>query len=177
MVGRTHYIVAVSLLLGVMMVSSLHCSRNAPQQSQEQAKSAEQTQPKGILSTFARAKAKAQQTACLSNLKQIALALLMFDNDQGQLPEDDEWEQALMPYLGDLHKELLHCPSQPAETGYVFSSELAGKALKDMEHRDEVLLVWDAPLPDSPTQGPHQGEFNVAYADGHAATVTEVPSP
>ncbi len=49
---------------------------------------------------FAQARDKAQQTACMSNLKQIGVAFHMYaaDNDD-TLPTAESWREALEPYL------------------------------------------------------------------------------
>ena len=73
-----------------------------------------------LFPVFARAKAKAQQTSCLSNVKQITLATLMYASDYsdclpgGQNPDFSDlravWTgQMIMPYCQNI--EMFFCPS------------------------------------------------------------------
>ena len=39
-----------------------------------------------LLPALAKAQAKAKRTACLSNMRQVGLALYMYDSDNGKLP-------------------------------------------------------------------------------------------
>ena len=78
-----------------------------------------------LFPVFARVKAKANQAACLSNLKQIATALLMYahDYDSMTIPNVDTWidpdwpghgvgyTNFLYPYL--LNYEVWFCPAKP----------------------------------------------------------------
>ncbi|MFW5867445.1 MAG: DUF1559 domain-containing protein, partial [Armatimonadota bacterium] len=72
-----------------------------------------------LFPVFARAREKARQTACLSNVKQIALATQMYAQDHGEMlpqggtwsPDDVmiRWYDALEPYLKN--EQILICPS------------------------------------------------------------------
>ena len=80
----------------------------------------------GILfPVFARARAKARQSACQSNMKQLALAMTMYADDYDELlpqatpnwfPGPDtlgpSWDVAILPYMRN--KELLICPENKA---------------------------------------------------------------
>src|SRR5437763_14551987 len=67
-----------------------------------------------LLPALSRAKTKAQQVKCTSNLKQMALASFMYINDQGRtLPytmERDLWMAILIRYQAQVH-EVRYCPS------------------------------------------------------------------
>ena len=75
-----------------------------------------------LFPVFARAREKARQTSCLSNLKQLGLASRMYAQDYDEMlvgyadhgcrPGPDrrtEWNEALAPYLKN--KQVLRCPS------------------------------------------------------------------
>jgi prepilin-type N-terminal cleavage/methylation domain-containing protein/prepilin-type processing-associated H-X9-DG protein len=70
-----------------------------------------------LFPVFARAREKARQTACLSNVKQIGLGLLMYAQDYDEaLPFHCNgwgwaicWAQAIQPYVKN--DQLLKCPS------------------------------------------------------------------
>jgi prepilin-type N-terminal cleavage/methylation domain-containing protein/prepilin-type processing-associated H-X9-DG protein len=70
-----------------------------------------------LFPVFAQAREKARQTSCLSNLKQIGLAQLMYSQDYDErlvtswargFPGDFNWN--LQPYIKNLG--ILHCPSR-----------------------------------------------------------------
>jgi len=69
-----------------------------------------------LFPVFARAREKARQTACLSNLKQIGLAILMYADDYDealpgyQQPWGVEWKDLLEPYMRN--KQITVCPSK-----------------------------------------------------------------
>ncbi len=79
-----------------------------------------------LFPVFARAREKARQTSCLSNLKQIGLGMMMYAQDWDEtlprcamytapavvLPEGgpDYWFQQIMPYLKNT--QILSCPSE-----------------------------------------------------------------
>ena len=82
-----------------------------------------------LFPVFARAREKARQTACLSNLKQLGTAISMYasDND-GQMPWQQTyvqwgytgnlgmpgWTESIYPYVKN--KQIYLCPSGPANT-------------------------------------------------------------
>jgi prepilin-type N-terminal cleavage/methylation domain-containing protein/prepilin-type processing-associated H-X9-DG protein len=90
-----------------------------------------------LFPVFAQARAKAQQNSCLSNVKQIALANVMYTNDYdsrvvlwlrwngsatGQCATDHVWYSPVMPYIKN--NQVFQCPStnnmpDPTNAGYV----------------------------------------------------------
>ena len=127
-----------------------------------------------LLPVFGRARDKAQQTACMSNLKQIGVALHIYatENDDS-LPPADSWREALEPYLQA--EEVYMCPSTGEQ--YVFNEALGGQNIEAIGNPTEVPMAWDAPSAYDPEIGPHLGEFNVLYVDGHVTTVEQLPPP
>jgi prepilin-type N-terminal cleavage/methylation domain-containing protein/prepilin-type processing-associated H-X9-DG protein len=74
-----------------------------------------------LFPVFAAAKMSAKKTACLSNMRQIGLGLMMYTDDyDGMMPssahtayqQDRCWIALLNPYLGNT-KELRMCPADP----------------------------------------------------------------
>ncbi len=115
---------------------------------------------------FARARARAQQLYCMSNVKDISLSLRHYaDDHDGQLPASDSWQEAVTPYMS----EVLECPA----TGqvYIFNESLARKSLADIANPAQVPAAWDAP--DKRGRPPHGGGFNIVFLDGHVRWVTE----
>ena len=69
-----------------------------------------------LLPALAKAKAKARQTSCLNNLKQLGLVTLIYVNDNGKYPGAEGngsfyvWQDRLFSVLGT-NRTLFHCPS------------------------------------------------------------------
>ena len=75
-----------------------------------------------LFPVFARAREKARQTSCLSNVKQIGLAGLMYAQDYDERnvfgsgyrstnPDELNWQYRLEPYMKNW--DMLFCPSAP----------------------------------------------------------------
>jgi prepilin-type N-terminal cleavage/methylation domain-containing protein/prepilin-type processing-associated H-X9-DG protein len=82
-----------------------------------------------LFPVFSRAREKARQTSCLSNLKQLSMAVIMYSTDQdGMMPWQQEyvlwdnygslgmlpWMQVVEPYTKNT--QIYRCPSGPANT-------------------------------------------------------------
>lgn len=84
----------------------------------------------GILfPVFAKAREKARQAACLSNVKQIQLAYLSYAEEWSQCGPPKAWCAALLPYHRD--QELYFCPSgtpyaDPCPAGYHHTYQING---------------------------------------------------
>ena len=122
-----------------------------------------------LFPVFARAREKARQTSCLSNVKQIALASLMYAQDYDEKPcpyylagsylytYDDTyhggmWYKLLEPYLKN--EQILDCPSyshrRPSDaysghtSGYGWSRYCTeADALADIEEPSRTLMLAD----------------------------------
>ena len=80
-----------------------------------------------LFPVFAKARARAQETSCLSNLKQLGYAFKMYVDDEpnDKLPPrmlDDKGEGYLVPYIKS--QEVFVCPSDP-------NKRIPGKKVKD----------------------------------------------
>jgi prepilin-type processing-associated H-X9-DG protein len=72
-----------------------------------------------LFPVFARAREKARQTSCLSNTKQLALAILMYADDHSEtlppshmsqnVPYTTGWPQLILPYINNTG--IFECPS------------------------------------------------------------------
>jgi hypothetical protein len=58
-----------------------------------------------------------QRITCVSNMKRLTLALLLYEKEHGKLPEGD-WREAIRPYLGANADEYFQCPSHKLAEGY-----------------------------------------------------------
>ena len=124
--------------------------------------------------------------ACTCNLKQVALAFLMFASDWDEaLPgpmqvtelkqlsptfkpvEGPDWWTALIyPYVWD--ESLMRCPlmGEGEGSGYVYPEHLWGKNVGDIENPSKTILLMDS-------EPRHDGKRVVAFADGHAKACAE----
>jgi prepilin-type processing-associated H-X9-DG protein len=124
-----------------------------------------------------RSRSTAVQAACLSNIKQLSMACLMYATDWNDTfptaTDPQGFQNQIMPYVQNAG--LFVCPDAPNEPGYVFNPKLAGKTLKSISQPANTPMLWDAgarpggvqPAPGT-TTGRHNGSDNVSFADGHA---------
>ena len=116
-----------------------------------------------LLPALSKARMKAHQVNCISNLKQIGLAVAMYVQDydntimrvSGGSDQRPLWSDALEPYLTD--ENIIICPSQPDQrmrggytpyqyvtTGYGAYCAHFGRALSGYSHTSDTVLFADA---------------------------------
>jgi len=115
-------------------------------------------------------------TACLDNLKGLALGALMYAQDHGDKLPPVAWVAAVDPYIKNT--SILRCPSRPdIQVAYAMNQELLGVALSDIASPTETVLLFETTMAASspvggwdlvPEGGIHDGGIAVAFADGHA---------
>ena len=123
-----------------------------------------------LFPVFARAREKARQSACLSNVKQLVLGVLMYVQDYdevfipGALPleappaptDGDEWDEVIRPYIKN--EQIRQCPSAPRtwargygwnyqNFGYYYASHGTGwcTALALVMEPAGTILIGDNP--------------------------------
>lgn len=118
------------------------------------------------------------RNSCLSNLKQIQLASMMYSNDYDDRMPTTRWMEGLHPYLRT--DEVFHDPDIKGRPyGYALNRVLVKADTDSIKHPEKTPSYFDstaeAPdyvsrfrLPSPPRHGDHS---NVAYADGHAKAV------
>jgi prepilin-type processing-associated H-X9-DG protein len=127
---------------------------------------------------------QAQQEACLSNLKQLGLAMMMWAQDHDEvLPPAENWTQELMPYLKN--DQVFRCPGAPdQQCGYAYNLALAGRKLGDIPNPAETVLFYETTLgmpspadlgESQPKPGRHNAGNSVAYTDGHVRWQADQP--
>ncbi len=123
-------------------------------------------------------------TECLSNVKQIAVAFLMYASDNvGDLPPADTWMDEILPYM--MNEEMLRCPEAPEqEYGYAFNANLSEAGPFAIDNPSEIVLIFDSNLgtrnaaggPEAVADPPrHESGNNYGFMDGHAKRSSEVP--
>jgi len=142
-----------------------------------------------LFPVFAKARAKANQTSCLSNMKQMTLAILMFaDDNQSEFP-GAEWAQDIDEYVGN--RRIFTCPADEKGAGHVSYSYGAllvtpdgnGVRTSALMNPSEVGCLVDGTSKEFPDctiypNGPGQKgdiisrhSLNISYADGHAKSL------
>lgn len=135
-----------------------------------------------LFPVFSSAREKARQKKCLSNQRQIGLAIQMQAQNDEKYPGTSAWAE-LVEYA-NIPPESLQCPSNNSlPNGYVYNSFLAGKPIAaTKDNSADTLLIADgfhdtSKLSDSMPNlayGPEDvhfrhGDFVICtYADGHA---------
>lgn len=141
-----------------------------------------------LFPVFAQARLKARQVSCMSNVKQINLALLMYAEDYDEvLPASNAWVESAQPYLVGNQKgnagqnlPILHCPSVPAgDYGYAYNSQLSRKALKKISTPKTTIMLYDSsnlardasdPVTSLPDPPRHIGN-SISFVDGHVRSL------
>ena len=124
-----------------------------------------------MLPALSQAKSKAQTIMCQNQLKQQALAVHMYADDNiGVLPAGGKWCDALKPYLGAF--SVFHCPADKSDArcSYAFNARLSGLKLDKVNPRTVVLFEsnggWNAVGGPEQMTSRHGRTFVVAFADG-----------
>jgi prepilin-type N-terminal cleavage/methylation domain-containing protein/prepilin-type processing-associated H-X9-DG protein len=145
-----------------------------------------------LFPVFARARAKARQTSCLSNLKQLGTALSLYTEDyDGTYPRGQYWPwdgshtwvYALEPYVKNT--AVFRCPSQGNDAfGYGYNIADAWPVHESgVPTPTETIWVvdmgryWGCGLEfgiEDPAQR-HNGGANVLFVDVHAKWLKETP--
>ena len=132
-----------------------------------------------IVPSLGAAKAKAHSARCLSNLRQIGIALRVYAGDnEGALPRAVSFgstlqaaatvDKVLRSHVSE-NTNVFRCPSAPrlvqdSETSYEWNSTLNGRLLHRVEDPAITFLVRDR-LP-----WHHKNKKNTVFVDGHTAT-------
>ncbi len=132
-----------------------------------------------LFPVFSRVRAKAQLVQCVSNVRQLALAVQMYVQDFDESFPAGDWQAAIRPYVTDAR--LFRCPSTRAAQSYGMTEQLAGAALGDVRSAVKTVLIGETTAPwfscHHPLRSPHQGGFTWAFVDGHAVHFPRIPSP
>ena len=84
-----------------------------------------------------------------------------------RMPEAEMWPNAVAIQIK--YDTDLTCPASGRR--YIFNKALSGASIEDIPDSGDVPLVWDAPLDEKGTSGPHDGTFFACYLDGHTDSV------
>ncbi|MEN6545462.1 MAG: DUF1559 domain-containing protein [Armatimonadia bacterium] len=143
-----------------------------------------------LFPVFAKAREKARQSSCLSNVKQIGLAILSYVQDYDETffayRMDSGgvyyWDVITQPYMKNT--QLLKCPSQSGLAGRNYGwnwSYLDFKSLGTITSPSETFMIGDADSLIAPPTStnwslmrfPHNDGANYEFVDGHAKFLTK----
>jgi hypothetical protein len=114
---------------------------------------------------------------CLSNVKNLAMAMQMYASDYGRFPPPKRWGDATVTYINaSVGKRLYRCPQAPDTFGYAYNGALGGVAANTLADPARVPAIFEADagwnahggkelLPIFPRHG---GDDNIGFPDGHA---------
>jgi prepilin-type N-terminal cleavage/methylation domain-containing protein/prepilin-type processing-associated H-X9-DG protein len=144
-----------------------------------------------LFPVFAKAREKARQNSCLSNQRQIALAVMMYtqDNDETLPDAATVWQRLELP------PKMFICPTKGSRVAnaYVYHNLVAGLALGDISEPDTTVLTADGKHAATPANGfvpatldnvlydpgdydlRHSGGAIASFVDGHLAWAKSPP--
>ncbi|MEI6520403.1 MAG: prepilin-type N-terminal cleavage/methylation domain-containing protein [bacterium] len=138
---------------------------------------------------FAKAKEKASQSTCISNLKQMATASAMYVQDNKRYPDSATWVTDMGGYMNN-NKKMFSCPTDPNADGYVSynydgllnGADGKGITSESVLNASEVGLLIDGVSRKYPNglvinggdfsgkvDARHDNGYTISYVDGHAA--------
>lgn len=134
-----------------------------------------------LFPVFAQARGKARETACLSNVKQMSLGMLMYvqDYDENFTPAQS-WMTNIDPYIKN--EAVYHCPQissgqKGTPYGYALNSALSKARLADIASPETTLMIYESntlsanasdPCTSYPVPGRHLERDIFGLVDGHA---------
>jgi len=84
------------------------------------------------------------ESVCARNLKQLALAMLMYAQDyDDRLPPAAVWMDSLEPYVKDL-EPLLRCPRDTRPYSYAMNSGLSGARSTVIREANKVVMLFES---------------------------------
>ena len=125
---------------------------------------------------FRSARTAAAHIACMCNVRQEALGMLMYTADfDDRLPLAESWHVGSKPYV----KLDLRCPTATSPWTYAMNSALSGRSLESLDQPAEHVLLFEAnaALPNASGGREwlvlrHQGRATIGFVDGHAKLQT-----
>ncbi len=118
--------------------------------------------------TFAAARAANAKLGCISNVRQLAMAVLTYAEDFDETLPAEDWAKTVAPYVRN--DAIFRCPGDGELPSYAMNPALFGKKLSDIREPSETVMLFESDNGKDIAYR-HGGVAVVAYADGHAAYV------
>jgi prepilin-type N-terminal cleavage/methylation domain-containing protein/prepilin-type processing-associated H-X9-DG protein len=134
-----------------------------------------------LFPVFAKAREKARQTTCLSQIRQIAIAAQMYDQDNNaRYPGWSGWDSLLGTYLGN-NAQMFTCPSDSSTVGAVNSYGYNGMLVRaDGSGVNEAVILAPTEVGIACDASPSMtyGSGGLIGGGGlQASTLTQLPAP
>jgi len=126
-----------------------------------------------LFPVYSSARGKARQAVCLSNMRQIVMAMMLYaSNHGGRLPNSVTWDSDIQPYLKNY--DILRCPDDPEDraVSYFMPEELSGVKLDSIDRPSDTVLLYEIESSESQR---HNGGSCYAFADSHVKWFKEKP--
>ena len=131
-----------------------------------------------FIPALAHAKQRALTIHCLSNVRQLDLALAMYADANVQFPAGDKWCDAVRQNVG--RSSVFLCPEgKPgARSHYAFNAKLSGVSPKALAQPSRTVLLFETDGGWNLSGGkellpakPRHGTYVIGFVDGHAEAV------
>ncbi len=139
-----------------------------------------------LFPVFAKAREKARQTSCCSNMKQLSMSLLMYSQDHNdKFPTGANWNQAIRPYMPK-NNSILACPTTGCpDPAYALSANVSGKKAASFKEPFQAVALFECEPGANRAGGPellpieprHSGGENYAFVDGHVKWIRRGSTP
>jgi len=140
-----------------------------------------------LFPVFAQARESARKTACMSNVKILSLAVMMYaqDNDE-RLPLAANWQTSVTPYAqqGQTTPRRVDTCGARAETvpAYAFNRQLNSAKLWEIEAPNTTPVIFESSLGEANGSDllesfvtPHRNQGLVGFLDGSARAEDSAP--
>ena len=124
------------------------------------------------------ARQKAREAQSANNLKQLAVAIHMFHEENESLPDASKWGDALLPYV-DNERQVFISSSDPDAEGssYAYNKSLSGMKLDDLQAVARTVVFFESDLGWNGAGGIDDAialddGFLIGFADGHVERVS-----
>jgi prepilin-type processing-associated H-X9-DG protein len=128
------------------------------------------------LPVLTKARERAHEATCMSNMRQLALAMMQYAQDWDEkLPPANRWRDAIKAYVKN--DGVFRCPSDPDKThpcSYAMNRRLSGQPLSRFKNPESIVLLFESTdtteNPNSFGEGlvlRHNGKVCFAFLDGH----------
>jgi hypothetical protein len=123
-----------------------------------------------------------QATTCLSNVKNIGLALNIYSTDYDNVLPGEGWQDAIKPYIKS--EAYFKCPAASSD-GYAINADVMGLNLTQFDPKSTVLIFETDNLAPSVIQTPanmlkqsrHDGKRSIGYSDGSVKGIKNDEAP
>jgi len=135
-----------------------------------------------LFPVFARAREKARQSTCASNLHRLSNAAMMYAQDYDEkLPLAGSWSDVFASYEKD--KQVYTCPASKSMGGYSLYGKLEGASMAKIADPSGTPMLfdtnagWNSSATIEQAVERHNGGYNCGFADGHVKLINyEIPA-